>query len=204
MTSSLDKQPAPPKVRATPSDQVLKGQYIGVLRSSKGKLKGLQLQSGQKVEQIKLPKYLRPILLRELEPGTFVQVWVNAYKDDRWQAVNLMPLPPSEIDMLLQDACLPDSNSYVEAAPVRKKTCQRIQVCRKGTCYKRGGSELWQALQREIATNPQLQDINLEKTGCLKACKQGPNVRVLPSGKLLKGVRPSHASAVLSNYQGVQ
>jgi hypothetical protein len=61
---SIDSDARPPQA----SDQCLKGQYRGVVRSQKGKIKALKLQSGDRIYTIKLPKHLRPLLTRELPP----------------------------------------------------------------------------------------------------------------------------------------
>lgn len=169
--------------------RVLKGRYSDVLRSEKGKLKGIRLQTGEQELSIKLPKYLRPMLVRELEPGALIQVW--AYPEGTvWYAINILPLPLNEVEALGLSAL---SEGSQERVP---RTC--IQVCRKGTCCKRGSSELWQALHREIEVNPEFQDVELEATGCLKACKRGPNLRLGATGEVISWAKPEDAPAVLA------
>lgn len=187
-----------------PQGQVLKGQYLRPWRSSKGKIKGLELQAGNTLYAIKLPKYLRPMLAWEVEPQAFVQVW--AYPDDDiWRAINLLPLPEAEVAALQQQRSSdpPQGAENENAAKARsgedKPLC--IQVCRKGKCYKQGGQHIWKILQSEVESNPDLQHISIEATGCMKACKKGPNVRVLPKGKMLNRVTPDHALTVLENCQ---
>jgi hypothetical protein len=192
--------------------QVLKGRYVEPYRSNKGKLKGLQLQIGEATYTIKLPKYLRPMLARELAPMDFVQVW--AYPDDDiWKAINVLPLSAEETEALKQhwQEFPPESNTPSTAAtddsaqgnpaskPKAKKQC--IQVCRKGKCYKQGSKHIWSVLQSEIENNPDLQHISVEATGCMKACKKGPNLKVQPKGKLLTGMTPEQALDVLANCQ---
>ena len=126
-------------------------------RSRKGKLKGLQLQTGKMTYSVKLPKYLRPLLVRELEPNTFVQVW--AYLEgNTWQGVNILPLSPEEAEELQQqwqDAPpLPISVSLeaiADSAQAKKVKSsgpkpQCIQVCRKGKCFKQGGKHILERL----------------------------------------------------------
>jgi hypothetical protein len=184
--------------------QVLKGRYIEPYRSRKGKLKGVVLQVGEVAYRIKLPKYLRPLLVRELEPGVFIQVW--AYPDeDIWRAINVLPLPISEADILRlqwqklspKPAIVPSAatRSSTDTAPVKQ---QCIQVCRKGKCYKQGSKHIWSVLQAEVESNPDLQHISVEATGCMKACKKGPNLKVLPKGKMLSRMTPEQALDVLA------
>jgi hypothetical protein len=195
-----------------PLGQILKGRYAAPYRSRKGKLKGLQLQIGENTYSVKLPKYLRPMLVRELRPDTFVMVW--AYREgDVWQGVNILPLSTEEAEDLQRQwqQNLPQSltvspGAIVDSAPVAQAKSsgpqkQCIQVCRKGKCFKQGGKHIWSILQSEVETNPELQHISIEATGCMKACKRGPNLKVLPKGKLLTGMTPEQALDVLANCQ---
>ncbi|MGP1386755.1 MAG: (2Fe-2S) ferredoxin domain-containing protein [Thainema sp.] len=183
---------ANPQAAYAPQGQVLKGQYVKAFRSSKGKIKGLWLQNGEQKCTVQLPKYLRPMLVRELEPGAYIQVW--AYPDEgNWRGIHILPLTPQEIEALpIEDISLPN---YTASAP---PTCQRIKVCGKGSCCKRGGGEIFQALRQEVAANPNLQNIEIESTGCLKACKRGPNIK-LPSGEIVSFARPEMAKPLLEN-----
>lgn len=177
---------------AAPTGQVLKGQYAGVYRSDKGKIKGLLLQAGEAKFTIKLPKYLRPMLVRELAPGDFVQVWAYA-EGDRWRAINVLPLPECEVTALRQQ--WGDFASAAEPAqPSQKPMC--IEICTKGKCYKQGARQIHNALQEAVDSHPGLGHVAVKGTGCMKACKHGPNLR-LPSGQLLHRASPDEVLARL-------
>ena len=177
-----------------PTGQVLKGQYAGAYRSDKGKIKGLLLQTGEAEYTIKLPKYLRPMLVRELAPGEFVQVW--AYPEgDRWRAVNILSLPDCEAETLRQQ--WGDLAPLVaEAAPQQKRLC--IEVCTKGKCYKQGGRQIHSALQDAVDSDPNLAHVAIKGTGCMKACKHGPNLR-LPNGRMVHHANPAEVLARLES-----
>ncbi|WP_017298933.1 (2Fe-2S) ferredoxin domain-containing protein [Nodosilinea nodulosa] len=183
-------EPALAEARTAPTGQVLKGQYVGAYRSDKGKIKGMLLQVGAAEYTIKLPKYLRPMLVRELAPGEFVQVWAYP-EDDRWRAINVLPLPECEASLLRQQ--WGDLSPVVEAdRPKQKRLC--IEVCTKGKCYKQGGRQLHGALQDAVDSNPDLSHVSIKATGCMKACKHGPNLR-LPNGRMLHRPTPAEALA---------
>lgn len=185
-------EPATHPARTAPTGQVLKGQYRGVYRSDKGKIKGLLLQAGEAELTVKLPKYLRPMLVRELAPGDFVQVWAYP-EDDRWRAINVLPLSQGEAEMLRQQwGDLAPAPELAQASP--KRMC--IEVCTKGKCYKQGGRQIYNALQEAVESDPALAHVAIKGTGCMKACKQGPNLR-LPNGRMLHGVSPTEALARL-------
>ncbi len=175
---------------AAPTGQVIKGQYAGVYRSDKGKIKGLMLQAGAEEYSIKLPKYLRPMLVRELAPGDFVQVW--AYPEDNlWRAINVLPLPDGEVETLQQQW----GNIVATAARAQpKRLC--IEVCSKGKCFKQGGRQIYNDLQAAVDSDPELSHVSVKATGCMKACKHGPNLR-LPSGQMIHRATPANALARL-------
>lgn len=173
--------------------RVLKGQYTGALRSDKGKLKGLLLNTGGQEQAVKLPKYLRPMLVREIMPNAYIQVW--AYPDgDSWRGINILPL--SDDEQLSIRSALPPAPQIT--APKDQTVC--IQVCGKGKCCKQGSRQLGQLLQAEVAANPALEHVSIEFTGCMKACKQGPNMRILPTGRLLNYANSTTALQALSQY----
>jgi len=186
-----------------PRGEVLKGQFVEVLRSEKGKLKGIVLRTADNTYDIKLPKYLRPVLVRELAPHAFVQVW--AYPDEnRWRGINIMPLEECEA-IALRDIFRHDETSATSSLPIEKssdktkplkKMC--IQVCRKGKCFKQGGRRILETLKAEVAENPDRQHISVEGVGCMKACKKGPNLKLANSNKVISGVTPETAVSLIS------
>lgn len=189
-----------------PQNQVLRGRYVGPLRSAKGKIKGLWLHAIEGELAIKLPKHLRPMLVRDLAPGTWVQVWASP-AEGRWQGLNLMPWPETEVPPALRVALAQPAPALAQgqdapptktARTTREKAC--IQVCRKGKCFKQGGQRILQTLQAEVSANPDLQHVVVEGTGCMGACKQGPNVRVLPQKKMHSRVTPDRALSLLSHH----
>ena len=195
-----------------PPGVVLKGKFVDVLRSPKGKIKGVQLETVTETYAIKLPKYLRPVLVRELTPGDFVQVWAYC-EENQWRGINILPLSEPEqvaIRELWQarstpqeTAISPDASPTVTPKPSTsspRPVC--VQVCRKGKCFKQGGRKIMQSLETEIAADPNLQHVSVEGVGCLKACKKGPNLKFSHSKKVINGVTPDNAIALVNKYAG--
>lgn len=193
-----------------PAGVILKGQFTEVLRSPKGKIKGIQLRSDSETYAIKLPKYLRPMLVRELAPGAFVQVWAY-FEEEKWRGINLLPLSECEaialretwqsLEVPVEDVATTTDISTAETnetAPPAKKLC--VQVCRKGKCFKQGGRQIVQSLEGAIAADPSLQHISVEGVGCLKACKKGPNLKLSNSKRVISGVTPENALALITQH----
>jgi NADH:ubiquinone oxidoreductase subunit E len=172
----------------SPPVQVLEGRYIGELKSPKGKFKGLRLQTARQEYSIRLPKHLVPVLIHELEPGSPARVWVIP-KKEAWVALNLVPLSPKAL-----------AAEPLSTAQPRPEKPQRVQVCSRGSCCKRGSREVYQAMEDAIATNPSLSNIRLESSGCLKECKKGPCIRLASTGKVFTRVTPENAPAILTEH----
>lgn len=177
---------------------VLKGQYVKPFRSQKGKLKGIFLAGGQEQFCVYLPKYLRPALVRDIVLGDWIQV--QAYPEQGvFHGIDILPLPETEQNRLQRTSCsLPQPPSEQPAQP-KAQLC--LQVCCKGKCFKQGSRAILQTLQTAIDTDPGLKHISIQATGCMKACKQGPNLQVMPEGRQLHHASPSQALAFLSQYQ---
>lgn len=197
MTSSELAAKADPDVVAPRQPQVLEGQWVGELRSDKGKLKGIRLLTSRGEMSIKLPKYLRPMLVRSLQPGSFLRVWVSP-KKGTWEALNLIPLLPG---MDISDWQPPSLTPAPAGADPVQPAPACLQICRKGSCYKHGSSEVYRAAEAAIAAEPELSHVHLEATGCLKACKQGPAVRLAGTGQVLTRMTPQKVIALLAAHK---
>ncbi len=74
-------------------------------------------------------------------------------------------------------------NPALEPAPPASSNplpCGKILVCQKSDCWKRGGKEACQLLEQTLASQGLADRVEVKKTGCLKHCKAGPNLVVLP------------------------
>ncbi len=162
--------------------QQLEGTYTRVLRSSSFKTKGLILRSGGRELEIVLPKKLRPLLALELQPGDRLRLFTET-KKQKTIAINIMkvmeraiadddqrePAQPSVLGGTSQTEFIPESTSCSGLI---------VEICRKGTCRKRGSLDLLKQWQAEADRDPTLAGLSCQSTGCLKRCKAGVNVRI--------------------------
>ncbi|WP_373545868.1 (2Fe-2S) ferredoxin domain-containing protein [Chamaesiphon sp.] len=59
----------------------------------------------------------------------------------------------------------------------------KILICQKSHCRNNGGKEVYSALVEQLNSHNLNDSVTLKSTGCLKCCKQAPNLVVLPVGK---------------------
>jgi len=165
--------------------QQLEGTYARVLRSSSFKTKGLILRSGGQELEIVLTKKLRPLLALELQPGDHLRLLTET-KKQKTIAINIMKVTnPTIADDDRRKPSAPDAQDAPDTpnapdAPSASRTRPGVllEICRKGTCRKRGSLELVEQWQAEADRNPSFAGLECRLTGCLKRCKAGVNVRV--------------------------
>lgn len=148
----------------------IEGSFIGGQLSRSGQLKQLQIKisaAGQadRVQGIKVPKTLRPILGELLLSSNYLKLQVQA-SNHHFKVVSILDD--------YHNSPLPKTTSCT--TPIR------VQVCSKGSCHKRGSEKMCAALQEVIQERNWQGVVSIEKVGCLKECKNSPNVRLKPSG----------------------
>ncbi len=169
----------------------LVGQFVSYEIKDGYKIKRLNLLTPDGIQSIKLTKEARASIFRlttvtPMIPGTLLSLAVEAKFDD-----GIVQYKVRDLQILAADTPIALSPIATSTAKVTK-----IRVCDRGTCRKRGALEVYAQLQREIADRGLTDRVVLEKTGCLKECKQGPNVAI---GKTCHGrVCPSQSGQLLA------
>ncbi len=148
--------------------QILTGVFVGFWPSGKGKLKFIRIQDGQQEYQVKLPKYMRAGLMRELVVGMGVKVAVR-WHDHAWQATDIVLFSGAE--------SLVSPPTLAQSMAATHPPC-RVEICQKGNCRKQGGVQLLQELGDIVRAQGWEEWVFVEGSGCQKACKSAPNVRI--------------------------
>ncbi|MDJ0634823.1 MAG: (2Fe-2S) ferredoxin domain-containing protein [Xenococcaceae cyanobacterium MO_188.B29] len=78
----------------------------------------------------------------------------------------------------------------------KAKAKAKILVCKKSNCWKKGGKEVCQVLE-DLSGDRQIQ---VKTTGCLKQCKKGPNVVILPDKARYSRVKPQQIPALVEKH----
>jgi (2Fe-2S) ferredoxin len=151
----------------------LEAKFLGFEFEDGYKRKYLRLENSEGEYCIKLAKYLRSSLALDLRQGEWVQIFgekkFNPKKDtlkltaERVILVNnrqpQIPVPPT-----------------TKSKPAKAS----ILICQKSDCIKRGSKGVCQALQAALGDHGLENEVEIKATGCLKQCKAGPNLVVMP------------------------
>ena len=141
----------------------LTGAFGGILLTEAGKRR-LRLQVGDTERLLKVPRDLRRRMIGNFRPGQTIRVSGAEQRNDfagtsKWVVSAVLPV---------DDAATVPGASAAPAAPIR--------VCAKKDCWRRGGRELYAALENGIAARGLAGQVRLKAVNCLDRCKQGPNV----------------------------
>jgi Thioredoxin-like [2Fe-2S] ferredoxin len=184
------------KPNSTIASSNLVGQFVGYELKDGYKVKRLNLLTADGMQSVKLTKEARAALFRlnsgtTIVPGTLLSLAVTAKFDD-----GAIKYKVYDLQILAAATTIEPMNLPVTESDSPRPKLTKIRVCDRGTCRKRGALEVYAQLQQEIHDRGLGNQIVLEKTGCLKDCKQGPNVTI---GKTChNNICPSRTTQMLS------
>lgn len=134
---------------------------------------------GSVTHQILLSKDLQRMMYRYLAPQDWIRVVAKEALDRRsgqmeWKATEISKLSFSQVDELRRTAVLAKPNKI--AKPVR------VLICQESSCRQKGSVAVSEAITGAIAQAGCSKTVIVQTTGCMKRCKVGPNVVMLPGG----------------------
>lgn len=176
----------------------LTGQLLGFVIKDGYKIKYFRMAIADREYWIKPAKELRNQLEQEITPGCLIEVggttkqcWktgkikLKAYSVKRVAIPEVVPTPISALQP--------------QATPSKpKKAC--VLVCQKSDCRKRGGQAVCATLQESLRDRGLESQVEIKLTGCLKACKDGPNIIMMPDKARYSNVRPHQIPELLEKH----
>lgn len=126
---------------------------------------------------IKIAKELR----REIDPRLTLGSWViitGLIKQAK--KTGILKLRAETLEVL---HAAPAANDIVPLTPPESLSSPQaatILICQKSDCRKRGANRVCEQLQATLEQAGLSDQVKIKKTGCLKQCKQGPNVVFMP------------------------
>lgn len=189
----------------------LVGRFLTFLPGEKSPYQGLSMEIALDVNseptaepaecQILLSQDLRRMMYRYLEPQDWVRVVGRRSLNQRsglieWRAAEISKLPSAQVNQLKHRTTLPEASQSPK--PIQ------VMVCQKSDCRQRGSLAVAQAMadavsQRGFANaEAGSPEIVIQATGCMKRCKTGPNVVMLPGGAHTR-VTPSGGRSLIQS-----
>lgn len=187
---------------------VATGRLVEYVTKDSVNVKGFYLETATDTHYVKLSKLLRQVLPATIAPGTGVVVKGEQSIDGKKGVSKLKALivrPQSVAEPALNSSASDRSTlaaSTPTAAPDAKLKKQRILVCQKSSCCKRGARKVWDALAIALEEAELGDHVQLKATGCIDKCKQGPNVIFTPGKHRFSKVRPEVAANLVREHLG--
>jgi (2Fe-2S) ferredoxin len=208
------------KSKKQTSELQLEGRFLGFVSKKKGKAGkqfGLSTDRGERCITLDCSKKERAVWQARLTPGDWVQVEGEKKFNPKSGKVKLkadrIVLPvgtassaPQETEECaiaphcpIADNCShSQTNGNAEKTPRKKKAS--ILVCQKSACRKRGGSAICDALQDHLRHHGLDDAVTIKGTGCMKRCKAGPNVIVMPDKTRYSKIDPQEIPHLIANH----
>lgn len=196
------------KLKHRISDFALCGQLLGFVIKDGYKIKYLRIVVAEREYWIKLPKELRQSFNPEIIPGC----WLDIRGVSKQGKTGKIKLEATEVK--LADSLEPKLDFNSSFAQMRggaegednlvlnnsKVSQPRILVCRKSSCQKKGGKAICQAIEEGLQARGLAGEVEVKLTGCLKRCKQGPNLVILPDKSRYSQVTPEQVPSLLARH----
>lgn len=186
---------------------VLEGRFLGFNRGSEGKLKYFSLATAEGEIQLKLAKPLRWTVGPQLAPGEWITVQgeqkLSKYGDIKrkvWDVRSAGVASIVDLDVSSMTSSEPASEEPVSQNTQPKPSLGCIQICRKSDCCKRGGVQVLRALEQAVNDHPERERIHVKPIGCIKKCKAGPNLVIMPGRARYSNVSPEDVPHLIQQH----
>ncbi|MGB5593544.1 MAG: (2Fe-2S) ferredoxin domain-containing protein [Crocosphaera sp.] len=180
--------------KLTPLSQFrLVGQLESFVIKKGDKLKYLRMKVEEREYWLKIPKKLRQDVDRSLLSGTWLEVTGNR---ELKKKTGFFELEATKVKLLAN----PDIPCAVIAPEIASSSVGKILVCQKSSCWKRGGESICQRLEKQLDDQGLGDRVEIKLTGCLKQCKKGPNVVIMPDKTRYSQVKPRQVQELLDKH----
>ncbi len=175
------------------SEFSLVGQLLGFVIKDGYKIKYLRMSYGEREYWIKISKEMRGSLDPNIQPGCWLEIMgtrTDSLKNGK------MKLKADSINITS-----PGESSVTPVASTSAKKCPgSILICKKSTCQKKGGKIVSQLLKESLRHHGLEDQVNIKETGCLKKCKLGPNLVMLPDKARYTQVKAEQIPALVAKH----
>ena len=176
----------------------LVGQFQGFVTKDDNQIKYLRLATAEREYKVKLSKEIRQNLYLAVYPGCCLEVSGTSQKTGKKGKVKfkadffrIAEQFPSET---------PEPSVPQPQIVKTKKPKASILVCQKSSCWKRGGKEACQAIEENLRDRQLDDQVQIKLTGCLKRCKKGPNVVMMPDKALYSKVKSAQVAVLIEEH----
>lgn len=190
------------KIKNFNSEFNLVGELIKT-STKKGKIKYLKLATEDGKYWVKITRQARENLNQDLPKGCQLQVAGKQKQHPKTgklkfkaQTVKIISDPASQLETKIKT----ETVSLLPIFETEHKSKAKVLICQKSNCWKKGGKEVCEQLEKMLSDRGLDRVIPIKKTGCLKKCKQAPNLVMMPDKVRHTKVRPKQIPALVEKH----
>ncbi|WP_036480088.1 (2Fe-2S) ferredoxin domain-containing protein [Myxosarcina sp. GI1] len=176
------------------SEFTITGKLEDLTISNGDRVKYLQLSTEAETYSIKVAKEKKRVLSQHLKPGCWLKaIGMRKCKLEREEfeyiayRIELLAEPVSE-------------QLATQTAVATAKPKAKVLFCQNSTCWKKGGKAVCELLTSELQAKGIADRVEIKTTGCLKQCKQAPNMVIMPGGIRHSRVRPTQVPTFIEHF----
>jgi (2Fe-2S) ferredoxin len=183
------------------------GELLGFVAGRRGQLNRCRLQTADGELLVKFPREWSERLQRSLAVGDRVQVRGKARCDEDTGEQYLKAEVFLHLASAIPRAALLEDRAGGEVHPFAPAQTRpraeappgltRVLVCKSSDCCRRGARQVIARLEDAVERYGLQERVRIETTGCMKRCKQGPALVVLPQKARHCRVAPDEAPELL-------
>lgn len=182
----------------------LEGQVLDfIYKKNNNQIKYLRLGTASKEYHVKIAKEIRASLSEMLRPGLTIKVAGEKKINQKTGELKLKAYQVTPVNKAVKNDQVERVNN-LQVVPNRNKRedkpSNKILVCSKSDCCKRGALRVCQMLADSLNEHNLGAQVIIQKTGCLKDCKAGPNLVVMPDKTRYNHVKPTEVTALVTRH----
>ena len=179
-----------------------------------GKVKSFELKTPKGNFYFKIPHKLHKRSDCRLYPNVKLEVKGKVdifpkkskirFKLEQINVISTEPSPPP-FDLGFFNSTAPENSTTLENSPVSERVTNsdikgKILLCKKSSCWKRGGKEIYEKITEELRGQGLDDSVSVKKTGCMGRCKSAPNLVVLPGKNRYKCFNEEKINALIDTH----
>ena len=174
------------------SEFTIVGKLEDCIANSKGCIKYLYLSTPEADYTIEVAK--GKTIGKDLQPSCWLKVTgMRKYEihEDRvkYKAYKIELLP----------AGVKEKATSFKAIALKERPKAKVLVCQGSSCRKNGG-KICELIQTQLQAKDMSDRVEIKTTGCLKQCKQAPNLIIMPGGIRYSRVQPKQVPNLIAKH----
>jgi len=188
------------KLKEKVSEFNVTGELLRFILKDGYKIKYLSLAVSGREYWIKVPKELRNNLDPEIQPGSWLEVDGEGKLCPKTGKLKLKALEITLTEKSANNIAKTSNSPGLAVEKKKKGSLASILVCQKSTCWRKGGKAVCERIEASLRDRGLEDKVKIKTTGCLKQCKKGPNVVVMPDKTKYSQVMPQEIPDLLEKH----